>query len=40
MSASYPWTSANTPSIDLSYPIGKFAGKLDFLGRLLGDSNE
>ena len=29
MSASYPWTSANTPSIDLSYPIGKFAGKLD-----------
>lgn len=29
MDASYPWTSANTSSVDLSYPIGKFAGKLD-----------
>ena len=29
MSASQAWTSANNPSTNLSYPIGKFAGKLD-----------
>jgi len=29
MSASYPLTPANSPSVDLSYPVGKFAGTLD-----------